>query len=393
MRGLAWSARASRPASGAAKLFIGFIFATTAMAQSFHPGEVWPDDRGVPINAHGGGILRDGGTYYWFGEHKIAGEAGNFAHVGVHVYSSTDLYHWTDRGIALAVSTDPASEITEGCVIERPKVIRNPGGRYVMWFHLELKGHGYRAARAGVAVSATPVGPYQYLGSFRPNAGVWPENVPEDEKRALTPDEMRLVRESRFNGGSLPDDIGNELFRRDFAGGQMSRDMTLFVDDDGSAYQIYASEENSTMQISLLSGDYLRPAGRYIRVFPGGFNEAPAMFKYRGKYYLITSGTHGWAPCDARLGVADSIWGPWKALGNPCVGPPQQTRITFDSQSTFVLPVAGGFIFMADRWRPKNAIDGRYVWLPIVLSGEHPSIAWRDQWDLSVFNSGSARTP
>jgi hypothetical protein len=374
-----------RPASGAAKLIVVLAICGTAMAQSFKPGEVWLDDRGVAINAHGGGILLDRGTYYWFGEHKTEGEAGNFAHVGVHVYSSTDLYHWSDRGIALHVSHDPGSEITDGCVLERPKVIRNPGGRYVMWFHLELKGHGYRAARAGVAVSDSPVGPYEYLGSFRPNGGVWPQNVPEEEKHELTPDEMRLVREARFNGAALPDDIGNELFRRDFAGGQMSRDMTLFVDDDGAGYQIYASEENSTMQISLLSSDYLRPAGKYIRVFPGGFNEAPAMFKHGGKYYLITSGTHGWAPCDARLGVADSIWGPWKAMGNPCVGPAEQTRVTFDSQSTYVLPVKGGFIFMADRWRPKNAIDGRYVWLPIAFEGERPRIGWVGKWDLSVF--------
>ena len=29
---------------------------------SFKPGEVWPDDKGVHINAHGGGILRVGDT-------------------------------------------------------------------------------------------------------------------------------------------------------------------------------------------------------------------------------------------------------------------------------------------------------------------------------------------
>ena len=44
---------------------------------AFHPGELWPDNNGVHINAHGGGILFDGGVYYWFGEHKIAGDAGN----------------------------------------------------------------------------------------------------------------------------------------------------------------------------------------------------------------------------------------------------------------------------------------------------------------------------
>ena len=363
----------------------------TTTVNTFAPGAIWPDNNGVHINAHGGGILLDQGIYYWFGEHKVAGPAGNRAEVGVHVYSSKDLYHWKDEGIALAVSTDRASEITRGCVLERPKVIRNPKtGKYVMWFHLELRGQGYRAARSGVAVCDTPAGPYKYLGSFRPNAGVWPENVPAEEKRPLTAEELASLRSHVFNGGSIPGHLTSELFRRDFAGGQMSRDMTLFVDDDGSAYQIYASEENSTIQISLLSGDYLHSAGRYVRVFPGGFNEAPAMFKRDGKYYLITSGTHGWAPCDARLGVADSIWGPWKALGNPCVGPLEQTKITFESQSTFVLPApgkTGAFIFMADRWRPKNPIDGRYVWLPIVFREGHPTIGWMDEWDLSVFGN------
>src|SRR5580704_544455 len=87
------------------------LFTRQAMADartSFEPGAVWPDDHGVHINAHGGGILLHHGVYYWFGEHKIAGEAGNVAQVGVHVYSSRDLYNWKDEGIALPVSTDPA---------------------------------------------------------------------------------------------------------------------------------------------------------------------------------------------------------------------------------------------------------------------------------------------
>lgn len=80
-------------------------------ASEFRPGAQWLDDKGVPINAHGGGILFHDGIYYWFGEHKVAGNAGNKAQVGVHVYSSTNLYSWKDEGIALAVSQDPKSEI------------------------------------------------------------------------------------------------------------------------------------------------------------------------------------------------------------------------------------------------------------------------------------------
>ena len=38
----------------------------------FRPGEIWTDTAGVPINAHGGGVLLHEGIYYWFGEHKIA---------------------------------------------------------------------------------------------------------------------------------------------------------------------------------------------------------------------------------------------------------------------------------------------------------------------------------
>lgn len=77
-------------------------------AQAFRPGELWPDNNGVPINAHGGGILVHKKTFYWFGQHMIEGDAGNYVQVGVHVYSSKDLYNWKDEGIALRV-TAPAT--------------------------------------------------------------------------------------------------------------------------------------------------------------------------------------------------------------------------------------------------------------------------------------------
>ncbi len=71
-------------------LFYAAVCAQSLLAQTaaFHPGTLWFDDHHVAINAHGAGILSYKGTYYWFGEHKIAGSAGNLAHVGVHVYSS-----------------------------------------------------------------------------------------------------------------------------------------------------------------------------------------------------------------------------------------------------------------------------------------------------------------
>jgi hypothetical protein len=356
---------------------------------AFAPGALWPDDQGHHINAHGGGILAHEGMYYWFGEHKIAGTAGNVSHVGVHVYASTDLYHWRDEGIALQVSEDPHSEITDGSVIERPKVIFcAKTGKFVMWFHLELKGQGYLAARSGVAVADAPTGPYRYLGSFRPNAGVWPRNVPDDLKRPLSAAEQERLAHANLPGGPVANFPQDELFRRDFAGGQMARDMTVYVADDGAAYHLYASEENSTLHISQLSDDFLGESGQYVRVFPGRFNEAPAIFQHGGKWWLFSSDCTGWAPNPGRLAVADSVWGPWTALANPWIGDERQRAISFDSQPTFVLPVTGrpgAFIFMADRWRPENAIDGRYLWLPIEFRDGVPVLEWRERWDLSVF--------
>lgn len=351
---------------------------------AFHPGQIWKDTNGVPINAHGGGILYYKNTYYWFGEHKLSGRRGNLALVGVHVYSSKDLYNWTDRGIALHVSEDPNSEIVKGCIIERPKVIYNKKtNTFVMWFHLELRGQGYHAARTGVAISKNVTGPYKYLRSYRPNAGEWPVNITAEQKvkkynpdtmKSWTPEWLKAVADGMF-------------MRRDFKAGQMARDMTLFVDDDGTAYHIHSSEGNGTIDISELSSDYQSFSGKYARVLPGQFNEAPAMFKYKGKYYLITSGTTGWRPNAARLAVSNSIWGPWKKLGNPCVG--KDKDITFDSQSTYVLPVEGkpgAFIFMADRWNPQNAIDGRYIWLPVQWIDNKPVIKWEKEWTLKIFN-------
>jgi len=359
-----------------------------SMAQTINPGEIWPDNNGVHINAHGGGVLFYDGKYYWFGEHKIEGKAGNKAQVGVHCYSSDDLYNWKDERIALEVSDDPESPIVKGCIIERPKVIYNKkNDQFVMWFHHELKDMGYDAAKTGLAVSDNVTGPYTYIHSINPNKDDWPLNV-----RPIHKQPVPNTTESTYCGGpgclpAHPDTVN--ILGRDFEKGQMSRDMTLFVDDDGTAYHIHSSEENSTTHISKLSDDYLSFTDEYVRVFPGRYMEAPSIFKHEGKYYFIASGCTGWSPNAARLAVADEIYGPWTELGNPCVGEGKET--TFESQSTYILRVErkdDAFIFMADRWRPDNAIDGRYIWLPVQFDEKGiPYLEWMNEWDLNVFNS------
>jgi hypothetical protein len=354
---------------------------------SFRPGEIWQDTEGVHINAHGGGILKHEGRYYWFGEHKSAGRGGNTALVGIRCYSSDDLYNWKNEGVVLSVVDDPESEIVKGCIMERPKVIHNRStGKFVMWFHLELKDMGYSAARTAVAVSDQVTGPYIYLRSYRVNAGEWPLGFSEElkntdtgpEPESWTPEWITAVEEGI-------------LVRKHFLEGQMSRDMTLFVDDDGKAYHIHASEENLTLHISELTADYLEFTGKWKRILPAGHNEAPAICKRNGKYYLITSGCTGWEPNPGRSAVAESIWGPWISLGNPFQG--ENADLSFHSQSTFLIPYGESgrdFIYMGDRWRPTNPIDGRYIWLPVRFENEKPVIEWLDDWDLSSFNSSTS---
>ena len=211
-----------------------------------------------------------------------------------------------------------------------------------MWLHVDTPA--YEMAAAGVAVSERVTGPYRYLGSVRPN-------------------------------------------------GRDSRDMTVFQDDDGRTYLVHASDWNSVLMVADLSDDYLRPTGHYTRHCDHGRKntgrESPAVFRHDGKYFLVTSGTTGWNPNAAEYAVADSVHGPWRVQGNPCVGPGAQ--LTFRAQNTFVLPMPGGapgdFILLADRWEPHDLRASRYVWLPLRVRGETVTVEWRDAWALPA-NAG-----
>ena len=365
------------------QLFFCLIIYCQEKSTIIKPGETWPDTEGNHINAHGGGIIFYNNTYYWFGEYRLPGNEKDRSHYGVGCYSSKDLVTWKNGGLALKVIDDTASLLVRGCVIERPKVIYNKKtGKFVMWFHHELKGKGYKAALTGVAISDNITGPYKYLRSLRPNAGIWPLNFTDEQKKAT-------VKETDLKAWSdeWKKAVRDGLFlRRDFAGGQMARDMNLFVDSDGKAYHVFSSEENQTLHIAELTDDYLDFTGRYFRVLPGDSNEAPAIFKKSGKYYLFTSGTTGWNPNPGRIAVSDGLFKDWTPMGNPCKGTEEENKITFGSQSTYVLPVKGKkdlLIFMADRWTPQNLADSRYIWLPVEWGNGIPVIKWHSEWDLS----------
>jgi hypothetical protein len=331
-----------------------FLSASAWAASEFRPGEVWLDTGGKPIQTHGGGILVSGNTYYWYGEDRT-----QRSRAGVSCYSSTDLYNWKHEGVVLPHDA-LSSPIRAISFFERPKVIFNPRTRqYVMWMHLEQRA--YHFSRAGIATSDSPTGPFVFLDHMRP----------------------------------IKEDIGfedNDLDRQKEFGGTY-RDMNLFVDDDGKAYAFYASENNATMYVVRLNNEFTGPETptvqnkTWARILVGRMREAPAPFKFKGRYYLITSGCTGWKPNAADYAVADNILGPWEPKGNPWVGPEADT--SFRTQSTFVLPAPGKpgcFIFMADRWTPRQLSDSRYVWLPLILKGDGSfTVESRDRWDLSAF--------
>src|ERR1017187_4273688 len=208
--------------------------------QTIHPGDVWPDDRGQHVQAHGGGIVKVGDAWYWFGEDRSQGL--DPARRYVSCYSSNDLAHWTFRNQVMK-QADPG-DLGARFVLERPKVFYNAKTKkYVMYMHID--DARYALARVGVAVSDTVDGDYRYLRSFRPL-------------------------------------------------GQESRDIGQFIDDDGSAYLIFEDRPAKGFHIAKLSDDYLN-VEKDVCLLDAPL-EGGAVVHYKGLYYALGSALTGWNP-------------------------------------------------------------------------------------------------
>ncbi len=364
-------------------LLLSLLLPLLAAAQLVN-GQPWPDADGKHINAHGGCILKHGDTYYWYGEQRP--ERGYTMDAGVSVYSSSDLQHWKREALALSVSPEQGSDIERGCIMERPKVLWcAKTQRFVMLFHLELKGRGYEAARVAFAESATPTGPFRFVRSTRLHAGQWPFDMSEQQRQAAQQTDASQWQEWWTPAWRREVEKGMYLWR-DMKEGQMSRDQTVFVDDDGHAYHITSSQENLTLLISELTDDYLDYTGRYVMVAPGGQNEAPCLFRHDGVYWLICSGCTGWAPNEARMFRASNIWGPWQQLPTPFKGKAtgyhdMDASKTFGAQGTFIFRTDDQrLLFMADIWNPRHLAQSLHLWLPIQFGDDGvPVIPWTDR--------------
>ncbi|MFJ2237751.1 RICIN domain-containing protein [Streptomyces sp. NPDC087859] len=294
-----------------------------AAALTIPNGVQFTDSSGSALHAHGGGVIKVGSYYYWFGENRNADNTFRY----VSAYRSTDLKNWEFRNNVLTQSS--AAELGTA-YIERPKVMYNAStGKFVMWMHKE-NGTDYSEARAAVAVSDTVDGNYTYQGSFRP------------------------------------------------LGTHMSRDITTFVDTDGTGYMVSAANENYDLHIYKLNSAYTAIDSLVANPWAGGHREAPALFKRGGVYFMLTSGATGWSANQQQYATATSLAGPWTSMAN--VG----DSTTYNSQTAYVLPVQGtsgtSYLYMGDRWGNSfggTVNDSRYVWLPLTFpSSTTMSMSW-----------------
>jgi hypothetical protein len=349
------------------------------MGGSIRPGQVWLDTNGSRIQAHGGSVLYEDGTFYWYGENKERTTPGSgIWHWGVRCYSSTDLCTWEDRGLIIPpVPDDPTSPLHPAQKVDRPHIVRNPRtGHYVCWLKI-MEDDGQQ--RSTVLVSEDLLGPYQIVRTG--------------------------LRPLGMNAG----------------------DFDLVVDpSDGKGYYFF-ERVHSELICADLTEDLTDVTGYYSTHFPqpGGVpdvREAPAHFRRRGKHYLITSGTTAYFPNRSEVAVADTCHGPYTVLGDPHVDDPSGT--SFRSQISSVLKhptIRDLYIAIGDRWLPhlseaesevteafRRVVTGAatrelvarehpqlaveadtsvadYVWLPIRFDGDMPRIEWRDEWHPEEF--------
>ncbi len=294
-----------------------------AATVSITNGIQFKDTSGNIIHAHGGGLIKYGDYYYWYGEYR---DSSNYF-LGVRCYRSTDLKNWEYRGEVL----DPksATELNK-CNVERPKVMYNASTKqFVMWMHWE-NGVNYGQARAAVAYCNTPDGKFTYHGSFRPmvNSGVTDHGLP----------------------------------------GYMSRDCNVFVDTDGTGYFISSSNENMDLHLYKLTPDYKGIASLVTKLFVGKQREAPCLIKRNNYYYLITSGCTGWDPNQGKYAYSTNLASGWSDLYN--LG----DSTTYNSQPAYIIPVQGtndtSYLYTGDRWAGAwggKVNDSKYVWLPLIF--------------------------
>lgn len=285
---------------------------------TIHNDFFWVDQDGARILTRSGCLCLFNGTFYWYG-----GNPRGFREQ--YCYNSTDLTHWTNKGVVLSHDVDA----------NRIDVLYNEKTRLYVMF-LKYNGNG---AHFAIATAEKPEGPFTY------------------KSQTL---------------------VDNALMG----------DMSIYKDTDGKVYLTYVSwavGTNAQHGIYRMSEDYLTLDKRiYLWNIRG--REAPHIFKRNGIYYYGTSKTAMIASSGTNYYTATKLEGPWseaKPLATP------GSTNSWDSQVDFVFPFQGPqgtlYMFAGDRWT-KDAAAGRqgdYVWLPMEFDGDTPTVNYYQDWELN----------
>ena len=294
---------------------------------AIYSGTPWFDQNGNIVSAHGANIVKEEDTFYLFGE---AHTDHSNAFAGFNCYSSKDLYNLKFESIALPIQE--SGKLGPNRVGERPKVMKCPKtGEFIMYMHADTLI--YKDQFVGYAVSKKIKGPYQFKGPLL------------------------------FQGKPIK-----------------KWDMGTFQDNDGSGYILVHGGE-----IYKLGDDYKSVTEKVNENITSGF-ESPTMLKKDGLYYFIGSHLTSWEKNDNYYYTSNSLKGPWESRGLIA----SEGTLTWNSQSTFVLPIKGSkettYLFMGDRWSfPKQASAATYVWQPLMISGTSLSIPnYHDAWKIDL---------
>ncbi|KAI0742773.1 Arabinanase/levansucrase/invertase [Daedaleopsis nitida] len=144
-------------------------------------------------------------------------------------------------------------------------------------------------------------------------------------------------------------------------------DCGVFADTDGNDYWVTSADHN-TIAINHINGGTTATVGDRIAYLSLGAYEAPAMFKVGSVYFLIVSSKTGYRPDPDKVFWATNLAGPWS--GGTDIAP--ESTNTYNSQSTFVLTIAGSsqttYMFMGDAWDSQGTSASNYMWLPLSVS-------------------------
>lgn len=331
---------------------------------SIKPGQPWRDTKGELIQTHGGSLIYHNEVFYWYGEDKTTYIPGQPVwHAGVRLYSSKDMYNWTDEGTILPVSKDYKNPMHPERIMDRPHIIFNHRTqKFVMWVKFagtEEDRWDWSKQYMGIYVSEKITDTFEFVHTIRP--------------------------------------LGMEM-----------GDFDLWVDErDGKAY-FYADRVHTEVIIADLTDDYLNVTGYYSSHFPHPqppiSREAPCFFKKEDNYYIISSGTTGYNPNPTEVAVSKLMHGPYEVQGEFCTMDAKKTSFDCQFSSVFKHPTRYGlYIAVGDRWMAKTIeVDKReeaetkeatYVWLPIRFNGEFAYVEWVDEWNLEAYEISEGPLP